>query len=196
MFVCKDGFKLGAWIANHRDGDIRSTDERKERLNSIGMIWDKPTSEDLWEIRFEYAKKYYEERGNLDVPSDYRVDGTWLAKWLNEQKQIYNGKRKGKSLTDEQIKKLESIGFQWRDRNDLIWFSRYEMLKNTRKKTVMLMFRRAIQLRTDLSLEYGYKPRSYVLKKASVQRNRHVFCRKSECIQIIKFIYVRALVIC
>lgn len=63
------------------------------------------------------------------MPNDFKVDGTWIAKWLNEQKHIYHGRRNGKSLTDEQIKKLESIGMQWRDRKEIIWLSRYELLK-------------------------------------------------------------------
>lgn len=130
MFVCKDGFKLGLWIVNHRDkNDTRISGERRKRLDSIGMIWKKPTADELWDNRFEMARAYYEKHGNLDMPNDFKEDGTWLAKWLNEQKHIYNGRRKGKSLTDEQIKKLESIGFQWRDKKDIIWLSRYEMLK-------------------------------------------------------------------
>lgn len=40
-----------------------------------------------------------------------------------------DGRREGKVLTDEQIKKLEIIGFQWRDKKELIWLKRYEMLK-------------------------------------------------------------------
>ncbi|MCM1059363.1 MAG: Helicase associated domain protein [Eubacterium sp.] len=130
MFVCEDGFKLGAWIANHREkSGTRITEERRERLNSIGMIWAKPTFNELWETRFEYAKKYYEEHGNLEMPADYTAGGTWISKWLNEQKHIYRGRRKGKSLTDEQIKKLESIGFQWLDNKEIVWLKRYEMLK-------------------------------------------------------------------
>ena len=129
-FVCEDGFKLGAWIANHRDkSGTKITEERRKKLDSIGMIWNKPTTDELWETRFGYAKKYFEEHGDLDIPSDCKVEGTWLAKWLNEQKHIYNGKRKGKSLTEEQIKKLEGIGMRWEDRKDSIWLKRYEMLK-------------------------------------------------------------------
>lgn len=40
-----------------------------------------------------------------------------------------DGRHDGKVLTDEQIKKLESIGFQWRGKKELIWLKRYEMLK-------------------------------------------------------------------
>lgn len=129
-FVCEDGFKLGAWIANHRDKrGTKITEERRKKLDSIGMVWNKPTADELWETRFEFVKKYFEEYGNLDIPGDCKVEGTWLAKWLNEQKHIYHGRREGKILTEEQIKKLESIGMHWEDRKDSIWLKRYEMLK-------------------------------------------------------------------
>ncbi len=127
MFVCNDGFKLGAWIANHREkSGIRITKERRKKLDSIGMIWEKA---DPWEIRFVLAKKYFEEHGNLDMPAVYNADGMCVSKWVNEQKQIYRGKRSGKSLSEEQIKRLESIGMQCQDRKDVIWLSRYELLK-------------------------------------------------------------------
>lgn len=130
MFVCEDGFKLGMWIASQREkSGTHMTDERHKKLDSIGMMWVKPTFDELWESRFEAAKKYFEEHGNLDMPNDFKADGTWIAKWLNEQKHIYHGRRNGKSLTDEQIKKLESIGVQWRDRKEIIWLSRYELLR-------------------------------------------------------------------
>ena len=42
----------------------------------------------------------------------------WLAKRLNEQKQIYCGNRPGKSLTTEQVRRLEAIGMTWGKRSD------------------------------------------------------------------------------
>lgn len=69
MFVCGDGFKLGAWIVNQREkSGIRITDERRKKLDSIGMIWVKPTFDELWDKRFEMVKAYYEENGSTDVP--------------------------------------------------------------------------------------------------------------------------------
>lgn len=63
-------------------------------------------------MRYGFAKAYYEEHGNLNIPSKYRADGIWLAKWVNEQKQVYAGKRKGKELSDEQVRRLEAIGIE------------------------------------------------------------------------------------
>ena len=71
------------------------------------MVWVKP---DPWEVRFGLAKDYYEEYGNLNIPSKYRAKGIWLAKWVNEQKHVYAGKRKGKTLREDQVQRLKEIG--------------------------------------------------------------------------------------
>ena len=74
------------------------------------MLWEK---EDPWEAKFRLAEDYFRSNGDLRVPSKYVVEGVWLNKWLNEQKQRYLGKRAGKKLSKEQIKRLEDIGIKW-----------------------------------------------------------------------------------
>ena len=108
-YVTDTGYKLGGWIANQRENK-KLISSRKQRLNDIGMVWSKP---DSWELRFDLAKDFYLSHGNLNVPANYIVEGVWLNKWVNEQKQIYKGNRKGKALTNEQIQRLETVGMVW-----------------------------------------------------------------------------------
>jgi hypothetical protein len=110
MYLTSDGFKLGDWISNQRENG-KLTEERRRRLDEIGMVWKKA---DSWEVRFGLAKEFYLEHGNLNVPANYIVQGVWLNKWVNEQKQIYLGKRRGKVLTSEQIERLEAVGMVWK----------------------------------------------------------------------------------
>jgi hypothetical protein len=110
MYLTSDGFKLGDWISNQRENG-KLTEERRRRLDEIGMIWKKA---DSWEVRFGLAKEFYLEHGNLNVPANYIVQGVWLNKWVNEQKQIYLGKRRGKVLTSDQIERLEAVGMVWK----------------------------------------------------------------------------------
>lgn len=128
-YVSKDGFALGKWISNQRnkyiDGKLNS--ERVSQLDAIGMVWQK---NDSWEIRFELAKAYFNDHGNLVVPKNYTVEGINLSKWVNEQKQIYRGNRPGQKLTDFQIIRLESIGIDWRNPKDAIWENRYKAVKD------------------------------------------------------------------
>ncbi|MDO4893400.1 MAG: helicase associated domain-containing protein, partial [Eubacteriales bacterium] len=54
-----------------------------------------------------------------------QINGIWLAKWLDEQRQIRNGKRKGKSLTAEQIRRLDNIGMRWEKKEEIQWQQQY-----------------------------------------------------------------------
>jgi len=110
-YKTESGYNLGAWISKNRTAykTGRLSDERIDRLNSIGMIWDK-SNKNSWSECYDYAKAYYMEHGALNIPANYKANGIWLNKWLNEQKQIYLGKRPGKSLSQEQIFRLEAIG--------------------------------------------------------------------------------------
>ncbi len=113
-YLSPTGYKLGGWIADRRErGKEKHSAKQQARLDAIGMVWVKP---DSWEVRYELARAYYEEHGNLNIPSKYRAEGIWLAKWVNEQKQIFAGKRKGKALREDQVRRLEMIGMEWERR--------------------------------------------------------------------------------
>ena len=127
-YVAESGIALGKWIRHQRDSysNGKLSDERIEKLRDIGFVLEKI---DPWEEKFKLAKAYYEENGNLNVPSQYVVNGVWLNKWLNEQKLIAQGKRK-KKHTEEQIEKLKTIGLEIeKSRFEEIWLERYELAK-------------------------------------------------------------------
>lgn len=115
-----DGYKLGGWISDQKEkfAARKLTQDKIEALEQIGMVWEKP---DSWNERFSLAEDYFRSHGDLEIPPQYTVNGIWLSKWLDEQRQIRNGKRKGKSLTDEQIKRLDEIGMRWCKKEELQW---------------------------------------------------------------------------
>lgn len=127
-YCSPDGFKLGKWIAyvrdKHANGKLDS--EKISKLNQLNMIWKKA---DSWEKRFALAEQYHREHGNLDIPPDLVVDGIWIGQWLKEQRQIKNGKIKNKSLSAEQIDRLESIGMYWGSKRDREWAQSFEEVK-------------------------------------------------------------------
>src|SRR3546814_3310555 len=51
--------------------DLRELSEkekrRRERLTAIGMDWES----DSWQEKWELARRYYEEHGNLNLPQSY-----------------------------------------------------------------------------------------------------------------------------
>ena len=128
MYVNDKGFPLGRWLKRHMPDEngktqIRITPEKKAKLDALGMVWERP--EDSWEIRFALVKDYCKVHGNLNIPPQYKVNGIWIAKWLNEQRQIYIGNRPGKELTEDQIERLEVIGVTWENKaqtsRELAW---------------------------------------------------------------------------
>lgn len=129
-YVSENGIKLGTWFRHQMDIGERLPAEKKEKLLALGVSFVK---EDSWEVRYALAKAYYEEYGNLNIPPEYKVNGIWIAKWVNEQRQIYIGNRGEKSLTDFQVKRLNEIGMVWENSNRLknlnAWESRYNEAK-------------------------------------------------------------------
>ena len=114
-FVTESGVKLGNWIVSLRQkktGTGRGnplSDAQIARLNRIGMIWD--TEKYRFDVGLEHAKKYFNENGNLKVPSTYvcEYDGYTLGLWINLKRRQY----KKHSLSNENIRGLEEIGMVW-----------------------------------------------------------------------------------
>ena len=130
-YVCEDGYKLGVWLSKCREKYTKGslTDSQIKQLEDIKIVWNKSRKND-WDECFEKASTYYKEHGNLNVPPSYIADGVWLNKWLNEQKLILQGKRKGKTLTEAQKSKLASIGLTADEPRDIKWQKRYAELKH------------------------------------------------------------------
>ena len=123
-YKSKNGTSLYSWVSTQRERYRKGklSEERIEKLKSIGFKFETP---DLWETRYQAAKAYFDEHGDLDIPdeqSDLRV-------WLDRQKQYAN--RAGASrLLQEKIEKLRSIGlFDEISYSDKIWLQRYELAK-------------------------------------------------------------------
>ena len=127
-YKTESGIQLGRWIRRQRDfyEQGRISEDHIAKLREIGFTLEKS---DPWEEKYQLAKAYFEEHGNLNVPAKYVLNGVWLSKWLNEQKLIAEGKRK-KQLTSEQLAKLEAIGFRYgTSLYEEQWNERYEMAK-------------------------------------------------------------------
>ena len=127
-YITDTGCRLGRWIRRQRDKYPNSLSEEKiQKLEAIGMIW---PSKDPWEQKFKLVKKYYDKFGNINMPADYVDEGVWVARWLSEQIARFNGKVKGKKLTDEQSEKLRSVGVvKNKSRLDIAWEEQYSELK-------------------------------------------------------------------
>lgn len=108
-----EGLPLGNWIHDQTQlyKKHKLSQERIDKLNKLGIRWS--PQRDKWQTYYKYAKKFYQEIGNLEVPYDFEIDGISLGRWISVQRQAYNG-RQDTIITDEQIKKLEAIGMSWK----------------------------------------------------------------------------------
>jgi hypothetical protein len=109
-YKSNDGFRLGTWVGHQRWAKKEGKLDKKRisMLESLDFIWD--ALEFQWDEGFEYLKRFINENGNAKVTNKYKTDeGYPLGSWVGTQRQ---GK-KNNSLTQEKIKKLESLNFIW-----------------------------------------------------------------------------------
>ena len=119
----EDSGKKKRFDSRQKDYLSKTSVIRIKKLEQIGMIWEQENS---WERRYQLAKNYYKEYGNLEIPSDYVVEGVWLGRWLREQKLKLEGKTK-KSFTREQEQKLYSIGIKAGiSQSEITWRKQYK----------------------------------------------------------------------
>ena len=134
----ENGIALGRWLDTQRQsyqgkGTRRITEEQIKKLEQIGMKFE--NRRESWDKKYNLAKIYYEHYGNLKIPQtfrttngiDYDENGIALGRWLDTQRQSYQGKGT-RRITEEQIKKLEQIGMKFENRRES-WDKKYNLAK-------------------------------------------------------------------
>jgi len=117
----KDGFLLGGWVASQRRYKNSLSQERIDRLNGLGFVWN-PLETDK-EEGYSHLEKYYETNGHSRVPTRYKTeDGFKLGKWVSYRR---NNKD---SLSKEKIGRLNDLGFIW-DPLETDWEEGYSHLE-------------------------------------------------------------------
>jgi hypothetical protein len=116
----------------------RLTQERKEKLDALGFVWSLRSKriDDHWDTMYKQLVEYKEKRGDCLVPSRYETN-LKLGKWVETQRyektkmersggsvvevkepeiDPASGKPRASNprLTQERLKRLESIGFEWK----------------------------------------------------------------------------------
>ncbi len=107
----QENIALAKWVRNQRadmkDGNMLP--ERRARLDKLGFEWNLIVSE--WEKKFSELKRFQLAHGHCSVPIDW-PDNQQLANWARDLRRAATRKR----LSDEQRKRLEALGFCWRDK--------------------------------------------------------------------------------
>lgn len=114
-----NGVKLGTWVNTQRFTKAQLTPERRKRLDSLGFNWE-PTNE-LWEEGFRHLQTFSAREGHCRIPVQHIENGFNLGRWAATQRS------KRKTLTQERLDRLESLGFTW----DVLankWQERFSLL--------------------------------------------------------------------
>ena len=134
--------KLGRWVWYQRGRYRLNTEEKStymsaehiRALESIGFDWGTTRAdlESSWSVRFQQLCEYKVQSGHCLVPQQYATNPA-LGKWVSVQRYRYKLYQEGKStrMTEEHIRELESIGFDWgTTKTDVasIWIVRFQQL--------------------------------------------------------------------
>lgn len=171
-YITEEGYALGSWLNNQkaiRKGTIvgKLTEDQIKKLDDIGMIWD--SLDYFWEQNFKLAKEYYLTYGNLDIPTNYKsTGGKHLGNWILRQRQLY----KSNFLTDEQIKKLDSIGMDWMDRVDRVWENGFIEAKNYSEEYGNLSVPKNYRSNTDFPLGIWIQRQRSLYKNNKISEDR------------------------
>lgn len=119
-YVTEDGLCLGRWVSNQikthngiKSGSVPLTEEQTAKLEAIGIVW-KNRYEDGWDRKYKMAKAYFEEHGNLNLPSTCMIDGIDLGRWVSTIRlKMKNPKSSNLVLSGDRIRQMDEIGIEW-----------------------------------------------------------------------------------
>mmetsp|Transcript_11373 Transcript_11373/g.23981 ORF Transcript_11373/g.23981 Transcript_11373/m.23981 type:complete len:546 (+) Transcript_11373:103-1740(+) len=100
-------------VAGKPEGKYLS-DERERLLGELGVNWGAKRVTIPWESRFTELLQYRKDNGHCNIPWRW-IGNRPLAAWVNAQRKKYMDMQRGKTsnLTQDQIRRLEEIGFRW-----------------------------------------------------------------------------------
>jgi hypothetical protein len=144
----KENGKLARWITAQRRAkqNMELNAAKIDRLKSIGFAWHAPIviqgsggevrrlemAHGKWSFMFNQLLQFRQQRGDCNVPSGWK-ENPQLANWVTVQRRA---KRLGrKTITQEQIRKLDEIGFVWdHDRSKLTWDEMFSFLQEYKRR--------------------------------------------------------------
>ncbi|MFC4859213.1 helicase associated domain-containing protein [Actinophytocola glycyrrhizae] len=109
------GTLVRPWLNNQRPRleAGRTTNEQKNRLDSVGFIWNAEEAE--WMAKYRLASRFHQEHGHLAVTKPHtRKNHEWtpLLTWLRAQVRL----RAARRLTDTRVELLNRLGMPWVER--------------------------------------------------------------------------------
>ncbi len=120
-------YSLSRWVERMREEKDKLPKEKLDKLNELGIRWD--FADELWEKHIEMLRQFKEEHGHCDVPLS---KNKLLHHWITYLRTIYK-ENKLNSLTEDNIKELNDLGFNWDYRQNL-WEKNFQLLVEFKNK--------------------------------------------------------------
>lgn len=101
----EDGVRLGSWVNKLRTNRLTNDPEQVSRLNAVGFVWDVRAF--IFEQNLAALERFRAREGHARVPVGHIEGGLQIGTWAATLR--YRRDR----LSQEQIKKLDKVGFIW-----------------------------------------------------------------------------------
>jgi hypothetical protein len=121
----ENGFRFGQWVGMQRTYKEKLSEERRQRLDDLGFLWDVRDAD--WEEGFSCLIAYKKREGHCRVPNSHVEKTFSLGKWTTRQR------TKRDILPDERQKQLDELGFVW-DAREAAWEEGFSYLQLYQKK--------------------------------------------------------------
>lgn len=119
---------LDEWIRRQRlsylNGEL--SEEKLQKLKPIMHLFIAEPAKSQWEIYFDLLLAYKQKNADIDVPEDYVEEGLRLGHWISRQRSRY----KNKTISEQEISRLETIDEWMWDPLKEKWDSMYLKIKN------------------------------------------------------------------
>lgn len=113
-------------FSDEQTDSVLQFEQIKEKLKNSLFNQVIETLKDSWEIHYKEVEEYFNKNGNSNLPARYKaIDGFGLGTWCVAQRVNFN---KG-LLSDQEIKKLQKLNFDFDPDKTLFEFDFHELLK-------------------------------------------------------------------
>jgi len=105
--VKRSNGKLGYWVSDQRSkrrkGEL--TEIQIEMLDELNFEWELRLTKYTWDENFRQLQEFHTSNGHCNVPTTTSCLGGWVTRQRKN--------RRRQTLTEDQIKRLDSLSFTW-----------------------------------------------------------------------------------
>jgi superfamily II DNA or RNA helicase len=106
----EDGYALGSWVQTQRKNKDSLLEDRFNRLEALGFVWDPFKA--AWEKGFGMLLQFKKRKRHCRVAEGHEEDGYKLGGWVATQRRAKD------TMLPERFRALDDIGFVWDPSNE------------------------------------------------------------------------------